>query len=92
MPNLTLSGVVLGVQNKPYDFKNADGERVAGESTTLHLWDDANSEPVAVKVPQDRRGLVADLGAGEVVRVAISVGTTSGGRPQFRFERVLDAA
>lgn len=91
MPNLTLSGVVLGVQTKPYDFKNSDGERVAGESHTLHLWDDANTEPVAVKVPQDRLGLVADLGAGEVVRVAVSIAVNNN-RAAYRFDRLIDAA
>ena len=91
MPNLTLSGVVLGLQTKPYDFKNADGERVAGESHTLFLWDDANVEPVSVKVPQDRMGLVSDLGAGEVVRLSVTI-SANNSRASFRFDRLLDAA
>lgn len=91
MPNLTLSGAVLGVQTKPYDFKNADGERVHGESHTLHLWDSANVEPVAVKVPADRLGLVAGLGQGEVVSLSVSIAVNNN-RASYRFDRVLDAA
>lgn len=90
MPNLTLSGVVLGVQTKPYDFEDQKGERRKGESHTLWLWDDANVEPVAVKVPQDRLGLVSGLGAGEVVRLAVGVAVNNN-RSSFRFADLLAA-
>lgn len=91
MPNLTLSGAYLGLQTKPYDFKNQDGERVHGESHTLHLWDSVNTEPVAVKVPADRLGLVSELGQGEVVALAVTIAVNNN-RASYRLDRMLDAA
>lgn len=91
MSNLTLTGVVLGLQKKPYDFKNDNGERVSGESHTLHVWDDGAGEPVVVKVPLDRVGLVSDLGQGEVVRLAVTP-TANNNRVTLRLSDILPAA
>lgn len=73
MPNLTLAGVVLGVEEKPYDFTNPKGERVAGTARSLWLWDESANTPIRVKVPEAVAGSAADLGRGEVVAVTVSL-------------------
>lgn len=92
MPNLTLSGVVLGLKSNPYDFEDAEsGQRKVGTSHKLYLWDDANSEPCAVSVPENLLPQAQALGAGEVIAVQVALFARNS-RVSFSVARFLEAA
>lgn len=85
---LTLSGVVLGLRSKPYDFTDKlNGERNVGISHRLFLWDDAVKEPIEITVHQDVLGLVAGLAEGELVTLNVEPRSTNN-RVSFRFQSV----
>lgn len=87
MPIFKLTGVVLGHQEKPYDFKDDSGERVSGVTRVLWLWDDNAGEPIRVKVPPAKAGLVDAVGRGELVSVNVGV-FARGNRTEFSFDSV----
>lgn len=92
MPNLTLSGVVLGLRSKPYDFTDPTGKQTAGVSHRLFLWDPVATEPIEITVRQDRLGLVQGvLGEGEVVNLNVDV-RANGNKVTYVFESRADAA
>lgn len=91
MPQLTLSGVVLGLRSKQYDFKDQQtGERNAGVSHRLFLWDPNACEPIEITVRQDVLGLVGNLGEGELVTLNVEP-RSSNNRVAFQFQSVASS-
>lgn len=90
MTTLTLSGVVLGLRSKPYDFNNDAGERVAGTSHRLVMFDPQAVEPIELAVRQDHLGLVGGLAEGEMVSVQVTV-SANNNKVVFSLAGVADA-
>lgn len=92
MPQLTLGGVVLGLRSKPYDFTDkTSGERNAGISHRLFLWDPEAKEPVEINVPQDQLGAVGGLAEGELVMLNVEP-RANNGRVGYRFQSVASSS
>lgn len=88
MAQLTLSGVVLGLREKEFDFVDQlTKERNAGISRRLFLWDPANNEPIEITVRDTDLPVIVSLAEGELVSLNVSP-QARGNRVAFKFESV----
>jgi hypothetical protein len=84
--SVTIKGRIVGLEERPYDFENNQGERIAG--TTRKIWiENPDGEPFEIRMSEDFYGQVregfgksvvvqADLRASnnKIQRVAQSLG------------------
>lgn len=90
MPQMTLTGVVLGLRSKPYDFKDdKTGERNNGVSHRLFLWDLANTEPIEVTVRADVLGMLEAIAEGQLVTISVEP-RANGNRVTYVFQGIGD--
>lgn len=71
----TMSGVVVGVAEGPYDFIDDQGKRVTGTTMTVALSQDFGAEPAVLRVPNDLglRQRVADLQPYTLIEAKVSL-------------------
>ena len=86
-------GRFVAFAERPYDFVDRNGERVAGTSRALWIMG-SDDEPVRVKVPGNYEGDVEDLRVlefGEEVRVVYGL-WANGGKIERRLQSVSVAS
>lgn len=73
MATFEARGTVLGIRTDPYDFEDAEGKRVKGESHTLLVFDQFNKRAVEYKIDRKNLGKFAELIEGETVGLLVQV-------------------
>lgn len=78
---MRLTGQLLMIEDKPYDFTDDTGSKVSGTSTTMHVLD--GIVVTKCKVRQDDVAKIAHLEQGDPVDLRVDVQVNSGARGAY---------